>query len=257
MEMSFFNFKGVYPRWTLPPSGKKLAERVDSFRHQQDSALARERSLHIEAATAQLETLRLLELEREKKATAGLARFVDHHRQLVSAGPESGGGGARGVDAAHHSNEASGDFGSFGSSLHDGLHLPPVHFAESTHSFAPPPHLFSHALGGGRNNVGSGHASPPSQYTAHNSPGAPGSTHMHYADAGLSMELRGLLNGSTLVDPYASQQSFTGSLVPMEDSSSDMRADQQYFLLDRYHSERVDDGRNNDEMPMARGDERM
>ena len=73
------------------------------------------------------------------------------------------------------------------------------------------------------------HASP-TQYITNNSPGR-GSV-LHYTDAGLSMELRGLLNGS-IVDPSASQQSFTGSLVPMEGATSilDIRADQQVSFL--------------------------
>jgi len=261
MQKSFFNFKGVYPDWSMPPSGKNLVDQVESFRHQQDIALARERSLYIDAAAAQLETLRRLEMEREKKASAGLARFVDHrHITSVSSGPDSGGGGARGLNVSHHTNEVLSDFGSFGSLPHDGLHHPHIHFEESAHSFAPPSHLFSHSLIHGGNNVDVGNASPrassPSRYMANNSPVAHGSV-MHYADAGLSVELRGLLNESTLVDPYASQQSFTGSLVPFEDAASsilDIRADQQYLLLDRYHSERVNDQQNNGEMPMARGE---
>lgn len=60
---------------------------------------------------------------------------------------------------------------------------------------------------------------------------------MHYTDAGLSMELRGLLDRSSLVDPSASglfSGSFTGSLVPMEEGAAsilDMRTDQQVSLF--------------------------
>lgn len=227
MEKSFFNFKGVYPNWRMPPSGKNLVEMVESFRQQQDVALARERRLHIEAASAQLETLRRLEIEREQKASTGLAGFVDHHRNIrpVSSGPDSGGGGAPGVNLSSHGSEALSG-GSFGSLPPDGLHHPHLHFEESVHSFAPPSHLFSHSLHHGGNNVG---------VVANNSPGTHGSV-LHYADAGLSMELRGLLNGSTLVDPYASQQSFTGSLVPIDTANSilDIRSDQQVCFLRRF-----------------------
>lgn len=231
MEMSFFNFKGSYPNWAMPPSGKKLADRVETFRHQQDIALARERSLHIEAARAQLETLRLLELEREKKATAGLVRFVDHHHQLVSPGPDSGGGGTQGGNVSQHRKEASAELECLGLPPNNALHLPSVHFEDSTHSFAPPPHIFSHSL---LHHVD----------MTNNGPEAPGSTNMHYADAGLSTELRGLLDGSLV-------GSFTGSLVPIEDSSPNIRADQQYNLLDHYHSKCVDGG-NNDRITARR-----
>ncbi|KAL9183655.1 hypothetical protein ACHAXT_004511 [Thalassiosira profunda] len=215
MEKSFFNFKGVYPNWKMPDSGKNLVDQVESYRHQQDIALARERRLHIDAAAAQLDTLRRLETEREKRASAGLARYVDdRHISHASSGPDSGGGGTPGVHQSSHS-EALSDAGSFGSFPHD-LHNP--HFEESAHSFAPPSNAFAHSS------------------LANRSPRvSPGSAAQF--DPGLSTEMRGLLNQSTL---YDSQQSFTGSLVPIEDTAAsilDFRADQQYALLDRYHSQ--------------------
>ena len=229
MEKSFFNFKGVYPNWTMPPSGKNLVDKIESFRHQQDIALARERRLHIDAAAAQLETLRRLEMIREKRASAGLAGFVDNqHIRTVSSGPDSGGGGApHGVNLSHHSNnEVLSELGSFGSYPNDGLHHPHAHFEESPHSFAPPSHAFGHASL-------SQHGENINEYSPHydNPPVLQGSP-MHFADPGLSMELRGLLNGSTLVDPSSSQQSFTGSLVPMEEAASilDIRSDQQVSI---------------------------
>eukprot|EP00581_Thalassiosira_minuscula_P013305 CAMPEP_0183714190 /NCGR_PEP_ID=MMETSP0737-20130205/8809_1 /TAXON_ID=385413 /ORGANISM="Thalassiosira miniscula, Strain CCMP1093" /LENGTH=939 /DNA_ID=CAMNT_0025943095 /DNA_START=322 /DNA_END=3141 /DNA_ORIENTATION=- len=253
MEKSFFNFKGCYPNWTMPPSGKNLVDRVESFRHQQDIALARERRLHIDAAAAQLETLRRLELEKEKRASVGLAGFVDpRHIKSASSGPDSGGGEAPGLNhnlLSHHTHGTLSDFGSTGSAPHAGLHHP-MHFAESAHSFAPPSHLFAHSIIHGDNTAGMGNNN--------NSPVGQGSV-MYYADAGLSMELRGLLNGSNLVDPSASQQSFTGSLVPIEDTGAsilDIRADHQYMWLDRYHSERVDNTQNNGGIPIARELER-
>jgi hypothetical protein len=230
MEKSFFNFKGVHPNWRMPESGRNLVDKIESYRQQQDIALARERRLHIEAAAAQLETLRRLEMEREKRASTGLAGFVDdRHIRSESSGPDSGGGGARGGNLSHHSNDALSDLGSFGSLPHDGFHHPHAHFEESTHSFAPPTYAFAHSSA----NHG---VNPDDYYPRASSPTrflpnihAKGSV-MHYADAGLSMELRGLLNASTLFDPSASQHSFTGSLVPMDDQSTsilDVRSDQQ------------------------------
>ncbi|KAK1736776.1 autophagy-related protein 9 [Skeletonema marinoi] len=228
MEKSFFNFKTVYPSWKMPASGKNLVSRLDSFREKQDIALARERRLHIEAAAAQLETLRRLEVEKENKAaTIGLAGFVDdNHIRTVSSGPDSGGGSAR-MDVSQQTNES---FGSFPHEDHDDLqqHIP---FEESAHSFVPPHHAFAHS------SVMNNSESVRSSSMRGASPGgnnfaALGSV-MHYGDTGLSTHLRGVLNGSSLIDPYASQlsQSFTGSLVPIEST------DEQYLWLDRYHAE--------------------
>ena len=106
-----------------------------------------------------------------------------------------------------------------------------------SHSFAPPSHAFAHSSlihgesPGGVNNP----RTSPSTYNQSTQGGA-----LNYAGAGFSVDMRGLLNGS-IVDPYASQQSFTGSLVPIDDATTsilDIRADQQYALLDRFHSER-------------------
>ena len=231
MEKSFFNFKGVHPNWRMPESGRNLVDKIESYRQQQDIALARERRLHIEAAAAQLETLRRLEMEREKRASAGLAGFVDdRHIRSASSGPDSGGGGTRGGNLSHHSNDALSDLGSFGSLPHDGFHHPHAHFEESTHSFAPPTYAFAHSSANHGVNPDDYYprASSPTRFFP-NGIHAKGSV-MHYADAGLSMELRGLLNASTLFDPSASQHSFTGSLVPVDDQSAsilDVRSDQQ------------------------------
>jgi hypothetical protein len=62
---------------------------------------------------------------------------------------------------------------------------------------------------------------------------------MHYADTGLSVELRGLLDRSSLVDPSVStifglDQSFTGSLVPVDEMATsvlDMRSDHQVSII--------------------------
>ncbi|KAL3811702.1 hypothetical protein ACHAXA_004068 [Cyclostephanos tholiformis] len=255
MEKSFFNFKGVYPNWKMPESGRNLVEKIESYRKHQNIALVRERRLHIEAAVAQLETLHRLEMEREKKSTAGLAGFVDdQHIRSVSSGPDSGGGGARGASLSHHSDDAVSDHKSFGSFPHDEFHHPHAHFEESIHSSAPPMYAFAHSSADFGPNPGDYHptASSPTRFMANSSHAR--ERVMHYADPGLSMDLRELLNASTLYDPSASQQSFTGSLIPMDDQSAsilDVRSDQQFLWLDRYHSEMARDGRING-MPMPR-----
>lgn len=194
MEKSFFNFKGVYPNWKMLPSGKNLVNKIEAFRQCQDLALARERRLHIEAAAAQLETLRRLEIDRERRASAG------------GAGPDSGGGGVRYVNFSDDAlNELS-------LPQYDSFRHQRVHFEESAHSIAPPIHAFAHS------SIIQGDDYSPRQ-VLHSEYAS--NSHAERSVSDLSVELRGLLNGSTLLfDPTASQQSFTGSLVPIDDQST-------------------------------------
>jgi len=232
MEKSFFNFKSVYPNWTMPQSGKNLVDKIESYRHHQDLALARERRLHINAAAAQLETLRRIELDRQRQASAGLVGLVNHQYHNPPPGPDSGGGGDRGIELSQQqSTEMSGNFGSLSQ---DELHQPQVHFEESIHSFAPPSHAFAHT---DDNGGGDSYSLEPLSSSQHmmmnNNQGA------SIEAGGLSIELRGLLNQSTLVDPLASsQQSFTGSLIALDELSTSIlerRPDQQFAYLDNYH----------------------
>ncbi len=207
---------------------------VETFRQQQEIALARERRLHIDAAAAQLETLRRLELEREKKASTGLVRFVEdgHLTKRLSSGPDIGAGGALRNSSIRYNSGNSDDFGSFGSLSSDVINQSNVHFEESAHSIGPPTHAFAQSsmINGGEELQNSTHLRARNVENHRDSV-------IHYADAGLSMELRGLLNRSSLIDPYASDHSFTGSLVPIDESSMSIlgiRSDQQvrhwYFL---------------------------
>lgn len=232
MEKSFFNFKTVYPNWEMPASGRNLFSRFDSYREKQDIALARERRLHIEAAAAQLETLRRLEVEKEKNASIGLTGFVDDkHIIRTLSGPDSGGGGSAHLDASLQTNES---VGSFPHDDHDDLQQH-ISFEESAHSFVPPHHAFAHS------SVMNASETVNSLSIRGTSPGSNNSalgSILHYGDTGLSLHLRGVLNGSSLIDPYASDQSFTGSLVPLEST--------EYFWLDRYHTERTNATMNGD-----------
>ena len=231
----------------MPPSGKNLVDLVENFRQQQENALAHERRLHVEAAAAQLLTLQRLETERGRRRSSEGLVVIDEHVKVAPA--DSGGGGSPG-NIRNHSSQS--DFSSM-ASFNDDLHHPHVHFEESAHSLAPPTHAFAHSsMFQSRTHDQSRRMSSPSRR---------GDTSvMHYADAGLSMELRGLLDGM--------DQSFTGSLVPVDEGAAsilDMRTDQQvstcccvvkctslyvlishdflinttktqYLLLDRYHS---------------------
>ena len=228
MEKSFFNFKTIYPHWKMPESGKNLVSRLTEFQEKQDTALAHERRLHIEAAAAQLETLRRLEIDKEKRSDSiGLAGYMDDkHIKAASSGPDSGGGSAR-MDVSQQTNDS---VVSFPHDDHDDLQQQ-IPFEESAHSFAPPHHAFAHSSVINNSETmmtSSARGATPggSNHSAHGSV-------MHYGDTGLSTHLRGVLNGSSLIDPYASRlsQSFTGSLVPIETT------DEQYLWLDRYHNE--------------------
>lgn len=149
-----------------------------------------------------------------------------HLTKRMSSGPDIGAGGALRHSSSRYNSENSDDFGSFGSLSSDVINQSSVHFEESAHSFGPPTHAFAHSsmiYGGDELQSGT-------NLRAHHAENHRGSV-IHYADAGLSMELRGLLNRSSLVDPYyASEHSFTGSLVPIDESSMsilDIRSDQQ------------------------------
>ena len=206
----------MYPSWTLPPSGKILVEMVETYHKHQEMALAHERRLHIDAAEAQLVTLRRLEMERDRKASSmGLVGFVDNRHVKAASGPDTGGGGMRKKFINDSTQSGLSSFGSF----NDELHHPHVHFEDSVHSFVPPTRAFAHS-----SMLQGAPAGDPTSASV-----------MHYADAGLSMELRGLLDRSSLVDPSASamfglEQSFTGSLVPIDEMATsilDMRSDRQ------------------------------
>lgn len=72
MEKSFFTFKDAHPNWNscFPPSGQSLVNRVEEYRLTTEQAMiARERELHVQAATRQLETL--ARIEEEQKSSVG------------------------------------------------------------------------------------------------------------------------------------------------------------------------------------------
>jgi len=202
----------------LPSSGKNLVNKVETYRQEQEKALAHERRLHVEAAAAQLLTLQRLQMARERSASSeGLMGFVDNSHLKIEPADSGGGGSPKNM----RNDSIRSDLSSM-ASFNDELHHPHVHFEDSTNSFAPPIHAFAHSSKMQRGG--------PSR-------NGDGST-IHYADTGLSMELRSLLNRSSLVDPSASgsfvEQSFTGSLVPVEDGATsilDMRTDQQVSFI--------------------------
>lgn len=206
-------FQSAYPSWKLPPAGKNLVDLVENFRQQQENALAHERRLHVEAAAAQLLTLQRLEMERGRRQPSDGLVVIDEHVKVAPA--DSGGGGGSPRNTRNYSSQS--DFSSM-ASFNDDIHHPNVHFEDSLHSFAPPIHAFAHS------SMFQSRIQDQSRRIP--SPIRHGDTSvMHYADAGLSMELRGVLDGMG--------HSFTGSLVPVDEGTAsilDMRTDQQVSL---------------------------
>jgi hypothetical protein len=93
MEKSFFDFKANHPDWRCTESGQTLLDRVETYKTEETKALARERQLHIEAAAHQLEVLKQLEQRRqvESQGNHGTDANISHFAR-AAGGADSGGG---------------------------------------------------------------------------------------------------------------------------------------------------------------------
>eukprot|EP00536_Pseudo-nitzschia_multiseries_P004750 jgi/Psemu1/64765/estExt_Genemark1.C_820004 len=83
MEKSFFTFQEAHPNWDscFPPSGQSLVHRLEEYRLSTEQAMmARERELHVQAATRQLETL--ARIEEEEQANSRDVLNVQHHPKI-------------------------------------------------------------------------------------------------------------------------------------------------------------------------------
>jgi autophagy-related protein 9 len=79
-EKSFFNFKTIHPAWKCTSSWQDLVDKVDSYRSEQEKALSYERQHHIAAAARQLDTLLHLEQKGEEmKKDAVIGRINEHY----------------------------------------------------------------------------------------------------------------------------------------------------------------------------------
>ena len=183
MEKSFFSFKGCHPSWRSTKSGQHLLDRVENFKTEETFALMREQQLHVQAAARQIETLEMLE-QSEKK------------------GP------------VHQIHEAY--IGQSSMHQHATGYAPPTIADASSHSMAEQGTL-KNSLSSGK---GDQAVSPknedrgrlPATKTDNFSPlgqRLPSTNALHYADAGLSTELRSVLNRSTL-DPGMSASGVFG-----------------------------------------------
>jgi len=272
MEKSFFSFKAAHPNWKCSSSGQNLIDRISSYQQQQEQALAREIQPHIEAAARQLETLRRLESNnrgqpRQDNLSMGVGRIDESYmRQNLSTieesgGADSGGGGIFPRNDATNNGRVARGITNNNSRSH-------VHFQNTEHS---------QMLGGSSLTLvtdGSHDLHSDSQFSTASSqtPLGYGSSQqpnpanlntaasvLHYADIGLSTELRRILNRSTLdLDMSAAGSVFGTATLPslsMLQSTTDARAgalldesetrerqaERQYLWLNRYHSQHAEE----------------
>ncbi len=89
MEKSFFNFKTIHPAWKCSSSGQDLVDKMENYRAEQEIALAHERQHHIAAAARQLETLALLEQKSQEKKDDIAAEHINEHYVRVEPTKQS------------------------------------------------------------------------------------------------------------------------------------------------------------------------
>eukprot|EP00521_Asterionellopsis_glacialis_P014348 CAMPEP_0195303288 /NCGR_PEP_ID=MMETSP0707-20130614/32546_1 /TAXON_ID=33640 /ORGANISM="Asterionellopsis glacialis, Strain CCMP134" /LENGTH=1072 /DNA_ID=CAMNT_0040366791 /DNA_START=61 /DNA_END=3279 /DNA_ORIENTATION=- len=292
MEKSFFGFKAAHTSWKPSQSGQKLVEKVEKYRQEKTQAIARERQLHIEAAVRQLETLNELEHRKhveQQIAPPKLAPIMDESyieqkdppKVEISSGADSGGGGTVQVPnlekvgimpsppfrPLEHTMMPPSPSLPSRTALDSPLQTPVSvrHGGATPPPFASSSPLIDHAAiaaGGGAshaqmspllgipNNRQFGAARSPSPLNQH----IAGSV-LHYADIGLSTELRQMLNRSTLdaldmsalpgsvlastIGPTGALRGPLASRLMEETGSQDTpteRQQEQYLWLEQFHS---------------------
>jgi len=259
MEKSFFSFKAAHPTWKPSLSGQNLVERVENYRKQQTLAFAREQEHHAQAAARQLETLRRLEKEGTPEEKINIAAMNDTYITEKVAGLEADNGGGRPIQ---HPLTTTID------------HDPPT----SIPMELSPGSLTSSPLGGDTPPfLPSGLASAPfASSSFRGAPNAPSAfltsrvgasrslsqaaSIPQLTDDALSMELRRLLNRSSMVqDLSIGASSFANmgpsfslggpgngtlaSIAPEEGSDPVADAGRQYLWLERYHLHLADQRR--------------
>jgi Autophagy protein Apg9. len=184
IEKSFFNFKTIHPEWKCAASGQNLVDRVDNYQSEQALAIARERQHHIAAAARQLATLRDIEVQNDKVLTTDINldpnQIDEQYVQIDHNGKNDTNNSiepneTNPDDKRHHGIET------FEEEVKGDKNYPRVRFQDSTlTSRQSLSRTFSKS-----NNVSTL------------------ASVLRYDDAGLSAELNGLLNRSTL-DPSVS-----------------------------------------------------
>eukprot|EP00978_Attheya_sp_CCMP212_P027362 scaffold91632_cov54-Attheya_sp.AAC.1 len=255
MEKSLFSFKAAHPTWKCSPSGQNLIDNVETYQHDQTIAIARERQHHIEAAARQLETFTQLERRTHDQAVvsqSGLNQGANMMESYVAGPPpvndgaDVGGGGP--ISPPHFPDPHAAPFAVSTPSV------PRVHFEQREYSIPPVDSSMqaSQDTLGSLQPVDSMTSSsvlttlPSLGSTLPNSSGVVNSV-LHYADLGLSTELRRILNRSTLDPDVSVADSLLmggggGGGLPsmhMDDEIGPARStitERQYLWLERYHS---------------------
>ena len=207
--------KACHPSWKSTKSGQTLVDIVEQYKKDETMALAREQQQHIAAAARQLDTLAMLE-NRAATHLPGLATINDAY--IDSTRPPQADAGA----------------GSGGTVVAETPSAPRVQFSgvENPATRDPPPFAVPHEST----------PSNPEAMLRQSSMGT-GNTGalsvLHYADIGLSTELRRVLNRSTLDSEMTAGSVLGGPSIPSlsgnygqlrslaEDVSTDEQASQR------------------------------
>jgi len=225
IEKSFFNFKTVHPDWKCAASGQNLVDRVDNYQSEQAQALARERQHHIAAANRQIATLRDFETLSKSvlKTEVNLdPNQIDDHYVRVDNKEKND---CVSVELFHENSDGENDddIDTFEEveGCKDHQH---VRFQESTPT---------------SRQLASRTFSKSNLSTL--------ASVLQYDDAGLSAELNGLLNRSTL-DPSVSllfagnfnqsisRMGYLQSHLEADDDTREQILQRQYMWLEKYHS---------------------
>lgn len=85
--------QATHPSWQGSASGQHLVDRVEKYREKETAELSREQELHIQAAVRQLETLALLEQERQlRQSEAGIRASDETYIPAMEAPADAGAG---------------------------------------------------------------------------------------------------------------------------------------------------------------------
>jgi hypothetical protein len=212
MEKSFFNFKTQNPGWRCASSGQNLVDRVQDYQNEKANAIARERQHHIAAAARQIAMLSELENSRHDIRVDPHINDDQINEEYIQPPLDQG-------NVENHQSMSSEELSSKQEN----------HKVKFTDLSSTP------QIGTIRNMSRSNLSALASV--------------LNYDDVGLSAELNGLLNISSL-DPMMSTL-FNGSIVhsiPVtstddrrrEDTSEDRFAQHQvnqYMMLEKYHSQ--------------------
>mmetsp|Transcript_5331 Transcript_5331/g.7673 ORF Transcript_5331/g.7673 Transcript_5331/m.7673 type:complete len:702 (-) Transcript_5331:639-2744(-) len=276
MEKSFFSFKAAHPSWKCHASGQNLIDMIERYKHIEAHALAKERQHHIDAAARQLENLLLAERTQRNMINPmdkmRLSQVDETYitKEIENEASNGSGDGTKSTASLLHRAEtqsrntmiSSGinltdNIDSASSSTYNYSDVQQGRDFESNFPSDRPPTSAS-SLRQFNSVLHSPLATSSNARTSSQlmSPDAAASV-LHYADLGLSTELRRMLNRSTFdpgmtigggtMDqslssqflPSSSQGPFSSSYhssVLGDEANPDRGSKAQYLCLERYHS---------------------